>query len=348
MRIGLASILSRRNDAPWAESIGFLGWLAEHGDEHGYANLWLGEHHFSEWGPSDSPLIWLAHLAARTKRIRLGTVVALVPFYHPIRLAEEMLLVDNLSGGRLDIGLGRGHAPIEVAALCPAPDRQADLFDDGFEIIRLAFTGEPFTFQGKYWTFPRLQLFPPPTAAGPDQYMVMTSPRSITFAAQHGAIPILGVRADDFVKGQLDQYVADATAAGLGEERIAGIMAKVTTGRFVCVGDTHLEARERALFAIGQYDMTHQIYQSPIEEFNTRNLIHEIPPAELTDAQLDDRAIWGTRDEIIDRMKALEAVGVHHVSALLTTPSESPAEARHHVQRFTDLVLPALRSALPD
>ncbi len=191
-----------KTGASWDEAVDYFVWLAKHGDENGYHDLSMIEHHFREDAAGGSPAMVLTYIAAVTSRIRLSTSVLLLPFHHPVRLAEQLLLVDRLSGGRLDVGVRRGHAPIESTVLCAHPDRSVDMFNDAFEVIRPAFRREPFAFDGTCWRFPEIQIFPPPVqrigadgGAAPGSvplFMPITSPRSIEFAVKNEIIHLLG------------------------------------------------------------------------------------------------------------------------------------------------------------
>ncbi len=240
MRVGLATILMLRigGTRSWDESVDLLKWQATFGDEHGFANLWLTEHHFTEGGATSSAGTLLGHLAAVTKRIRLGYSVALLPFNHPLRIAEEMLLVDRLSHGRLDLGVGRGHAPLEVAALCPDPDRAVDMFNDAVDVIGKAFAGEPFKFDGAYWHFPEVQLYPAPYNPGmPHIYMPITSPRSVEFAARRRIFPLLGSQPNAELKETVDQYARAARDASVDEATIGRLLDHASGNKYVAFSD---------------------------------------------------------------------------------------------------------------
>src|SRR5665213_2535612 len=90
--------------------------LIEHADALGYHTCWVREHHFTQYGFLPNTLALLAHAAARTERIRLGTAVVTLPLHRPIRVAEDVALLDVLSGGRVDLGIGRGYQSIEFEA----------------------------------------------------------------------------------------------------------------------------------------------------------------------------------------------------------------------------------------
>ncbi|MCS6802889.1 MAG: LLM class flavin-dependent oxidoreductase [Chloroflexota bacterium] len=345
MRIGLANIYSLRPGSTWRESWEHLVWQVQFGDAHGFANFWLTEHHFTEYGASGSPSVILANLAALTRRIRLGYSVALLPFHHPVRLAEEMLLIDQMSQGRLDIGVGRGHAPLETAVLCPDPERAVDLFEDAFALIALAFRGKPFAFAGKYWRFPEIQLYPLPYQQHPEMYMVMTSPRSIAFAAQHGAIPVLGNRPGEMLREQLRQYEEAARAAGTPEDLLQHRLRRVSASRFVAIGDSRQEAYETALREVAHYRYALQLYQLPVGDPAFHREIRETVPVVATEEELLGAVLWGTASDLIEQLRELERVGIRQLSISLDSPVTPPEEGRRRLERFTREVLPALDGA---
>jgi len=104
-------------------------------DRTGYDAVWLAEHHFSSFSVCPSVHIVGTLAAARTKRLRIGTAVSLAPFYHPLRLAEEVALLDLLSGGRVNWGAGRGFARVEFAAFGVPPDESTSRFHETVEIV---------------------------------------------------------------------------------------------------------------------------------------------------------------------------------------------------------------------
>jgi alkanesulfonate monooxygenase SsuD/methylene tetrahydromethanopterin reductase-like flavin-dependent oxidoreductase (luciferase family) len=342
VRIGLANIYSLRPGATWRESWEHLVWQVQFGDAHGFANFWLTEHHFTEYGATGSPSVVLANLAALTTRIRLGYGVALLPFHHPVRLAEEMLLIDQMSRGRLDIGVGRGHAPLETTVLCPDPERAVDLFDDAFALIELAFRGKPFAFEGKYWRFPEIQLFPLPYQQHPEIYMVMTSSRSIAFAAQHGTIPVVGNRSSEFLRDQLRQYEDAARAAGVPDDLLQHRLSRVSAARFVAIGGSRQEAYETALREVAQYRYALQLYQLPVGDPAFHREIRETTPVVASEEELMAAVLWGTADDLIDQLRELDRIGIHQVSISLDSPVTPFEIGRQRLERFTREVMPAL------
>ena len=127
--------------------------LIRFADELGYDSCWVREHHFTDYGFLPNTMTLLAHAAAQTERIRLGTAVVTLPLHHPIRAAEDAALVDVLSGGRLDYGVGRGYQSIEFEALGVPIGESRARTDEALEIMtRLWTSDDPVEFEGEFFT----------------------------------------------------------------------------------------------------------------------------------------------------------------------------------------------------
>jgi alkanesulfonate monooxygenase SsuD/methylene tetrahydromethanopterin reductase-like flavin-dependent oxidoreductase (luciferase family) len=127
-------------------------------EELGFDNVWASEHHFAEdaWNPS--PITFLAAVAAHTARIRVGTYVLLLPFHNPVRIAEDIAVLDNISGGRVDLPVGVGSAPEEFHTFgIPFNERLGRTFE-ALSIVKRCFAGEEFSHKGKYYEFPNVRM----------------------------------------------------------------------------------------------------------------------------------------------------------------------------------------------
>lgn len=124
----------------------------------GFDSFWVAEHHFHEYGVIPRPPIWLAAAAQRTNRIQLGSAVVVLPFDNPLRVAEDYAMVDIISGGRLVLGVGSGYLKHEFEGFQIDPDEKRGRFDESLEIILKAWSGERFSYQGKYHNFSSVQL----------------------------------------------------------------------------------------------------------------------------------------------------------------------------------------------
>lgn len=182
-------------------------------EELGYYSAWVTEHHFASF-PQYYPygydcgdyvsydtvpdaLTMLSWVAARTSRIRLGTGVVCLPYQHPLQVAERAAILDNLSGGRVELGIGRGGGWREPAAFGSALDEPASRrrFGEQVDILLKAWSDQWFRHAGEFYTFPEIRVTPPPVQRPhPTLYMACTSPASYEQAAIRG-IPYSGVSA---------------------------------------------------------------------------------------------------------------------------------------------------------
>ncbi len=128
----------------------------------GYDDVWLTEHHFADDGHAPSPLPQAAAIAVKTKKIRIGTGVLLLPLYHPVRVAEDGATIDILSGGRFELGVGVGYRVEEFAGLGIPRDHRVARANEGLEIIRRLWEGETVTYKGKYFQIENARLTPEP------------------------------------------------------------------------------------------------------------------------------------------------------------------------------------------
>lgn len=147
---------------PWPQLYGELLDQIVYAEGLGYDYIWLSEHHFSEDGYLPSLLPMAAAIAARTKRVKIGTAVLLTPLHHALRVAEDGAVVDLISNGRLVLGVGLGWHPMEFAALGVPIKQRASRADESIEVIKRAWTEERFSFHGRYYRFENLSVTPKP------------------------------------------------------------------------------------------------------------------------------------------------------------------------------------------
>jgi len=137
-------------------------------EEVGLDSFWIAEHHFAEDGYVPAVLPVCAAVLASTTRLTAGTAVAIASFYHPVRLAEDAIALDLLSGGRFVLGVGTAYRPEEFAGFGIAPETDEPRLDETVEILEMAFSGRPFAHSGRFYEVPELTVTPPPhTPGGP-------------------------------------------------------------------------------------------------------------------------------------------------------------------------------------
>ncbi|HYU13378.1 MAG TPA: LLM class flavin-dependent oxidoreductase, partial [Stellaceae bacterium] len=160
----------------------------ELGDHIGFDTVWLGELHFSRaFSILADPLMVLAAAAQRAPRIRLGTAVTLLPLHNPVKIAEEAAIADILSNGRLELGVGRGTAPLHYEGYGIPMEESRERFAEALDFIIAAWTSESFSFDGKYFHARDLTLTPRPVQSPhPPVRIAANSPDTFPFAAQRG------------------------------------------------------------------------------------------------------------------------------------------------------------------
>src|SRR5436190_10321354 len=152
MEFGIFDHLDRY-DVPLPEYYEARLKLIELYDSAGFHSYHLAEHHGTPLGMAPSPSVFLAAVAQRSKRLRFGPMVYALPLYHPLRLIEEICMLDQMSGGRLDIGFGRGASPIELELFGQDPDKAREIYDEALAIVLRGLTERTLSFRGAHFSY---------------------------------------------------------------------------------------------------------------------------------------------------------------------------------------------------
>src|SRR6185436_11117533 len=135
---------------------------AELSESLGFDEIWVPEQHFSPYCLAGDALLLAGHLAARTRRVRIGTAVVNLTFTHPLRFAERVALLDHATGGRVDVGIGRGYQFPQYGVFgIPIDDTRA-IFEEALDVVLRAWTGDEFSHQGRWFRIPRVRIWPAP------------------------------------------------------------------------------------------------------------------------------------------------------------------------------------------
>ncbi len=140
----------------------FVELLAE-SETLGFDSLWANEHHFDAYGGViPSPPTLLSALSQRTRHVRLGTSIVVLPLHSPIEIAEQLAMIDLMSGGRVEFGVGRGFVVFDYDRLGVPRDDSQERMREGLEVIVKAWSGEPFTYRGKFYNYENITVWPRP------------------------------------------------------------------------------------------------------------------------------------------------------------------------------------------
>src|SRR6201998_1478280 len=183
----------------------------------GYHSSFLVEHHFTGWSQVSATLSLLTHLAARTRTMRLGTAVMVLPWHNPVLLAEQAATLDVLSGGRLDFGIGKGYRHSEFTGFCIPSEEAEERFEEGLEVILKAWTTEGrFSHHGKFWNFENIVVEPAAVQRPrPAIWMAAGSEPSIRKVAKRGFNLLLDQFAGpDLIKQRVEFFRSELKAGG--------------------------------------------------------------------------------------------------------------------------------------
>jgi alkanesulfonate monooxygenase SsuD/methylene tetrahydromethanopterin reductase-like flavin-dependent oxidoreductase (luciferase family) len=213
--------------------------LLELADAAGFRTYHVAEHHATPLGMAPSPGIFLAAVAQRTRRLRFGPLVYILPLYSPLRLLEEICMLDQLSGGRFELGVGRGISPYELA-YCGLNFLEAqEMYEEALEVILAGLRGGPLTYRGRHYRYTGVPLeLVPVQRPHPPLWQGVVSPESAERAARAGA-SIVGNSPSAVMKPVIERFF-ETWKGGAGATPLAGCQ------RHVYVADTDDEAAKIA------------------------------------------------------------------------------------------------------
>lgn len=354
------------------DAAGFLHNLRQQtvlAEELGFEAIWLGEHHFTPLGVGDlpNPILLGADLAARTSRIRIGQMANIATWWHPIRLAEDLAMLDNMSGGRLEVGFGRGIWPYEGPQFHPNADPRKDaenreLFQETVDIVRKIWADEYFDHHGANYTFPapdtifshpsvppdpawqegervtRLRVTPRPyQKPHPPLWMTVSTDRSVTTAAQMGLKACYWQPPPLRIRQRMEIY-AEARTNAEGRQYQLGEHQAVMRSTYVAASmeDARRDAEAAVMsgFIFNDPFRGRQVFTNPGEELD--------PGVKLDWDFLEPRTLLvGSPDNVAEKIQELQEVC--NLSYLLVEFAHSGLSQRQilrNLENFATQVIP--------
>jgi len=314
--------------------------LAVYGEELGFGSFWAGEEHFYSFGICPSPQILLTAVARETRTMRLGTAISLLPFDNPLRKAEDFAMVDVLSDGRLDFGVGRGSIAKHFYGFGVEGSESRARYEESLAIIKQAWTQESFSYQGQFWNVPELSVSPRPVQQpAPPIYRGTVSPESYEAAAVAGdnafVVPWTTAPHPE-IRKRLDLYRQVAAEHGHRDLRETSIF-------FLFCDDDHnaavREARE-VTRAYSQHITSHSVARDKSRDpksalFSVADFIRSVPD------NVEERAVVGTPAECIRRLEELnDELGLDRVAFYFHPGARDVDRARRGVELFAKEVMP--------
>jgi probable F420-dependent oxidoreductase len=306
----------------------------------GFSSAWVTEHHFNDDGYLPSPLIACTAIAARTTTLRVGQAVLLLPLRNPVRLAEDLAVLDVLSGGRLDVGVGMGYRDAEYLGTgVPVAQRRAR-FEEGLEILHRAWAGDTFDYDGRCFTLRGVRVRPRPLQRPhPPLWFGAKSVAGLRRAAAYNAaflLPMTPPLAD--VSEQAAAFRRALEAAGhAGREATIALMREVwvaesTDAAWAEIGDAFRYTYTRT------YGPQHIPYHDGLRRIESPDDPFLMSPGFRT-----DRMIYGDPDAVVgDIHRFVAATGATELICRFALPGLPHDRVLASMRRFAHDVMPRL------
>ena len=305
----------------------------------GFRNMWLAEHHFSTYGLLSRPLTYALHLANQTRHIRVGTAVIVVPLHHPLVIAEEIATVDQLSGGRLDVGLGRGYQRYEFERLGLDLGESRKRWEEAVDVILLALAGKPFSYEGAHYKIPETMTFPQPRQTPhPPIWVTAQSPESIETTVKRGFHLLSGGYGVSLDRLREFRRVFE----GLVAQHPPKTPIRVGIQRPVYVADNEAEAR--AVVEQARWNMRVTLSLRNNYERVEKGQAIPVPFANepSTEEFLESFSVIGTPTTCIRQLRRLrEVMPIDHFNCSFSFGDLGQGQILKSMRRFAEDVMPA-------
>ncbi|MEA2638784.1 MAG: hypothetical protein QOF51_178 [Chloroflexota bacterium] len=314
----------------------------------GFNSAWVPEHHLGVFGALPSPWILHAQVAARTSKIQLGSATVVLPLNHPLRVVEEVNLLDQLSNGRAVFSAGRGYDQREYEAFAVPFAESREIFDEQMEYVMAAWRGSPFTFEGKYYSTPMpIEVTPPPLQRPhPPVYVACFSKPSMELAARLGVNTIFAPFAAAMAFGSVQAAAQESMRLG----REAGNPdPKVMCSYFTMVAHSREEeeqTRERLLTYLHSFlpaipqDRSkvppHIAYFVDIAE-----TLMKLKPSDLGERSI----VTGDPERCIEILKKCEEGGISEVILYFNFGAYGHLDTLRSMERFAKEIMPHFAEA---
>ncbi|AWO93253.1 alkanesulfonate monooxygenase SsuD/methylene tetrahydromethanopterin reductase-like flavin-dependent oxidoreductase (luciferase family) [Bradyrhizobium diazoefficiens] len=327
-----------RSSLPLQEQYSNRLRLAEHYDRLGFHCFHMSEHHGTTLSMTPSPSVWMAALTQRTRRMRLCPLVYLLPTYNPARLYEEICMLDHLSGGRFEFGVGRGASPHELDALGLESAAAARMYAEAFETLQRCFSEEAVTTHGEFWQLnDYVAEMKPLQRPRPPMWYAVGSPDSAMWPARNGLNVVCGGQVSR-VRAISERYREERANAGLkgDDSPLIGV------NRYIIVGGTDREAVEIGRKA---WPTFYGNFIKLWRKHGTEPVNAKLPPS--FDQLLESgHAIAGSARTVIDTLsEQVSQGGLTYVIGSFIFGSMPSEDAIASATHFAEDVMPAVRAS---
>ena len=322
----------------------------------GFHDVWLTEHYFTGESVYNDALLFASALAMRTTRIRIGFAVLQMPFHHPIRLAVQLALLDNLSKGRIDVGIGKGtvYNEYEFVGHGMRSDDSRVRMAEAIEVLERAWRETPLIYQGKYFNLRVPELRPQARAtARPADLAQRHLARLRSWNAAGLGIPILTARLPvERIKERWALYEAGLAEGGHDERTCERLLAQAALWRNVYVAESDGQAEDEisTLLLRTRRHMMHVRHEYNPADFDIDPVMLNpwtnpaVGDAEALAFVLATGSLFGAPARVREQVAALRDVGVRHLLCQTGFGDMSHQQNLLSMRRFGEQVMPTFRS----
>jgi alkanesulfonate monooxygenase SsuD/methylene tetrahydromethanopterin reductase-like flavin-dependent oxidoreductase (luciferase family) len=332
MKFGVFDHLDR-DDQPLGDYYRARLEIIEAYDRLGFYAYHVAEHHSTPLGMAPSPSVFLAAVAQRTRRLRFGPMVYALPLYHPLRLIEEICMLDQLSGGRLEIGFGRGSSPTELIYYGQNPEDAQAIYAEALELVVKGLTQRSLTFHGKFFQLDAVPMeLEPWQKPHPPIWYGVHAPDSAARAARRG-LQVVSLDPPAETTASFDSF-----RAAWRETHGGAPLPLMGLGRFIVVAETDAAALAIARRA---YPRWHESF-THLRRLSGRINAHPRPPT-FDELAAVGQGVAGAPATVAAALRAqIATTGSNYLVGQLAFGDLSLAEALQSIELFARHVMPAL------
>ncbi|MBV9251313.1 MAG: LLM class flavin-dependent oxidoreductase [Acetobacteraceae bacterium] len=316
-------------------------------DELGFDVLWLAEHHFDGICAYVDPISFAAALAVATKHVKLGFAVAQMSLHHPIRMAEQLALIDHISKGRLIVGLGRGTAYniYDYQGYGIDPDEAQARFEEAESIMFAAWKSEPLEHHGRFWNLKLPMLRPAPyTKPHPSVIRSASTEEGMLNIARHGRPFMMNVQSNEVTRHRLELYRQTLRDIGFTEEAVARNVEQCWVWRNVFVAETDAEAERIAIPAFEAMHAQRSAMRERVYREQGVSLVPMPAPGAAPAARkvVEHSLIFGSPATVSEKLAAVQAIGVGGVIMQFRLGPMSHEDTARSLTLFRQQVMPEI------
>jgi alkanesulfonate monooxygenase SsuD/methylene tetrahydromethanopterin reductase-like flavin-dependent oxidoreductase (luciferase family) len=338
MQFGLFITMPAPEPRPAVELYGRALNMARAADTLNFSHLWVAEHHFTNYAHTSRPLLLLSHIVAHTRRLRVGPAIVPLPLHHPLTVAEELATLDVLSGGRVEIGVGKGYQNYQYARFQIDKGNTTQRDDEALVVLLAALREPEFHYEGQHFRIPDTHLVPQPVQRAMPLWMVVNSSRreSVEEAVRRRANIFTGVLEPISMLTNMRHAWPDLAAA------MAPL--RIGTQRPVYVAQSHAEADEAAEQALWNGRATWRLRHDQGAVIDGAVPAGALPGEPTVAALRDDHTVIGTVDECVHQLRRIrDGLSCDYFSASFWFGALAHPRVMASMQRFASDVIPALQ-----